>query len=67
MYSYINGNSKKPDMNKILFFGSKCYYYNTDTKTKLDQRGLEGVFIGYEDKTSCKLIFDPVTHDNKRK
>ena len=57
----------KPDMNKILLFGSKCYYYNTDTKTKLDQRGLEGVFIGYDDKSSCKLIFDPVTHDIKRK
>ena len=57
----------KPDMSKVLLFGSKCFYYNTDVKTKLEQRGIEGVFIGYDDKSSCKLIFDPVTHEIKRK
>ena len=57
----------KPDMSKILLFGSKCFYYNTDAKSKLDQRGIEGVFIGYDDKSSCKLIFDPETHAIKRK
>ena len=57
----------KPDMNKILLFGSKAFYYNTDSKSKLDHRGMEGVFVGYDDKSSCKLIFDPVTHEIKRK
>ena len=57
----------KPDMSKIWLFGSKCYYYNTDSKTKLDQRGMLGVFIGYDSSSSCKLIFDPETHVIKRK
>ena len=51
---------KQPDMAKIPIFGSKCYRYNR-LKTKLEPRAILGVFIGFDERSPAKLVYNPHT------
>ena len=56
---------RKPDMSTIFLFGSKCYAFE-QFKTKLDPRAKPGVFIGYDNSSKSKLVFDPISHEVKK-
>ena len=49
---------KQPDMSKIPLFGTKCYRYDR-LKTKLEPRAKMGVFIGFDQRSPAKLVYDP--------
>ena len=51
---------KRPDFSKIQLFGCKCYRY-IQNKIKLEPRAALGVFIGYDDSSPAKQIYDPET------
>ena len=49
----------KPSVNHLKIFGSLCYVYVPDVKRKkLDQRSLEGVFLGYSSNNKGYRVFD---------
>ena len=54
---------KLPDMAKIPRFGCKCYKYDTSSSTKLQPRAVMGVFIGFDERSPAKLVYDPVTEN----
>ena len=56
---------KKPDVSKIKLFGSKCYVYD-QFSSKLEPKALEGVFLGYDEKSPSMLILDPNTHEIRK-
>ena len=50
----------RPKLGHIRTFGSKVYIYNDDkTKSKLDDRALEGIMMGYGDKSKGYVIYLP--------
>jgi hypothetical protein len=51
---------RKPDLGNIRAFGSKVFYHNSNPKIgKMDDRGLEGIFVGYGSHTTGYVIWDP--------
>jgi hypothetical protein len=53
-------NKKPNSMMKIRKFGSKVYYNINSTKTKLDDRAREGIFVGVNDVSQTYRVYDPV-------
>lgn len=49
---------RQPNLSKMQKFGSKCFAYVQDKK-KLDPRGVEGVFVGYDKTSPAYLIYFP--------
>jgi hypothetical protein len=50
---------ERPDVSNLRIFGSKVITLNDDpSKGKLDNRGIEGIFVGYRDQKSY-LIYLP--------
>jgi hypothetical protein len=53
---------EKPDLSNLHIFGSKVTYWNPNpTKSKLDPKGLPGIFAGYPDRVKGYIIFNPST------
>jgi len=54
--------NEKPDLTNLRVFGSKCILYNADpNKKKLDDRGIEGIFVGYPDLAHGYAVYLPST------
>lgn len=51
---------KKPNVSHMQGFGKKCMSYVTGAK-KLDARGKEGIFVGYDKYSPAYLIYDQST------
>jgi hypothetical protein len=53
---------KVPDVSHLRVFGCKAFVYNTDPGIgKLDNRGIEGIFVGYGRQTTKYIIYIPST------
>ena len=52
--------SKRPDLQNLQLFGSKCYVSNL-AKPKLGPRCIEGIFVGYDSTSPAYLVFFPDT------
>ena len=53
---------KKPDVGHFRIFGSLAYcHISGDTRTKLDQTGERGYFVGYSETSKAYRIFIPGT------
>ena len=48
---------KKPSIDKIQEFGSKCFSYNYD-RSKLDTKAVEGTFVGQDPSSPAFLIYN---------
>jgi len=49
---------KKPDLSNMRTFGCKVYAYNdSKSRGKLDDRAIEGIFLGYGDQTKGYLVY----------
>lgn len=46
----------KPNVKNMKTFGSKCFVLNQQRK-KLDNRGLPGIFVGYDKGSPAYLIY----------
>ena len=47
-----------PDVSNLRVFGSKVHYLDRDPERgKLDQRGQEGIFLGYSDESKAYRIW----------
>ncbi|KAJ8038704.1 hypothetical protein HOLleu_16202 [Holothuria leucospilota] len=49
---------KKPNLANMHIFGSPCYAYVHETK-KLDSKGKQGIFVGYNHKSPAYLVYYP--------
>ena len=58
---YQSLTGKKPDLSKMHKFGSTCYAYVQKPK-KLDDRGEQGVFIGYDKSSPAYMVYFPEGH-----
>ena len=52
--------NKQPDLSKLPIFGAKCFMYEQD-KSKLDSRATVGCFIGFDEQSPAKLVYEPQT------
>ena len=50
--------SKKPNLENMHLFGSRCYTYIED-KRKLDPRYDEGIFVGHDPTSPAYLVYYP--------
>ncbi|CAB4032274.1 myosin heavy fast skeletal muscle [Paramuricea clavata] len=57
--------SQKPNLQNMHVFGTVCYTY-VQEKKKLDPRGEEGIFVGYDKGSPAYLIYFPETGSIKR-
>lgn len=48
----------KPNIARMHIFGSPCYAYVTKTK-KLDPKGKQGIFVGYDTRSPAYLVYYP--------
>ena len=48
---------KVPDLRHMASFGTKCYFYDENTK-KLDNRSTSGVFVGYDRESPAYLVYN---------
>jgi DNA-dependent RNA polymerase auxiliary subunit epsilon len=55
----------KPNINNMHIFGTICYTY-VQEKKKLDARGEQGIFVGYDKGSPAYLIYFPHTQTIKR-
>ena len=55
---YFLLTGRKPDLSKMHVFGSICYPYKV-TKTKLDDRSVKGVFVGYDKESPAYIVYYP--------
>ena len=51
---------KKPNVSHMQCFGQKCISLVQSAK-KLDARGDEGIFVGYDKYSPAYLVFDPIS------
>ena len=58
-YEMLTG--KKPNVSRMQRFGSVCYTY-TQEKGKLDSRGENGHFVGYDKNSPAYLVYHPDTN-----
>jgi hypothetical protein len=56
-YFALTGN--KPDVSNMHPFGSRCYVYEVNHKSKLDDRSKQGVFVGYDRESPAYLVYFP--------
>ena len=55
-------HSRKPSIGHLKVFGSKAFaYIPGEKRSKLQNRAIEGVFVGYADNTKGYRIIDPKT------
>ena len=47
---------KQPDLSKLEIFGSKCFMYEQN-KSKLDDRCVSGVFVGFDQSSPSYLVY----------
>ena len=50
--------SRRPNLNNMHKFGSKCFAYVYEKK-KLDDRAEEGIFVGYDPSSPAYFVFMP--------
>ena len=50
---------KKPNLANMRKFGSECYAYNEDVRTKLDIKSTKGIFVGYDRNSPAYLVYYP--------
>ena len=50
---------KKPNLANMRKFGSECYAYNEDVRTKLDVKCTKGIFVGYDRNSPAYLVYYP--------
>ena len=55
---YFLLTGQKPDVSKMHVFGTICYPYNV-LKTKLDDRSVKGVFLGYDKGSPAYIVYYP--------
>ncbi|UYV77486.1 hypothetical protein LAZ67_15001230 [Cordylochernes scorpioides] len=55
-------NSITPNLNHLRIFGSKAYVYNTRRINKFEQNALEGIFVGYSQRSKAYRILFPQTN-----
>ena len=55
---------KKPNLSKLEMFGSKCYAYDQNVKSKLDSRCTESYFVGYDGP--AYLVYYPSNRSIKK-
>ena len=51
---------RKPDLSKMRVFGMECYVYMQGAK-KLEERGVKGIFVGYDKGSPAFLVYMPST------
>ena len=56
-YFALTGN--KPDVSNMHPFGSTCFVYEVNHKSKLDARSKQGIFVGYDRETPAYLVYFP--------
>ncbi len=49
--------NKRPDVSKMQIFGSVCYAYENEPKSKLDPRSRQGLFVGYDRGSPAYLVY----------
>lgn len=55
---------KKPDLSNIRIFGCRIYTYNdSPSRSKLDDKALPGIFMGYGEQTKSWIVY--LTGKNK--
>jgi len=60
MTPYEAFTGKKPDLDHLRIFGSRLYVYNdAKDRQKLDDRGLEGILVGYGENVKGYIIYVP--------
>ena len=57
---YFLLTGKKPNISNMHVFGTICYPYNIK-KTKLDDRSVKGVFLGYDKESPAYIVYYPDT------
>lgn len=57
---YLAMTGRKPDLSKMHVFGVDCYVYRQGAK-KLDDRGVRGIFVGYDKASPAYLVYMPET------
>ena len=50
---------KRPNLANMRKFGSECYAYNEDVRTKLDVKSTKGIFVGYDRNSPAYLVYYP--------
>ena len=58
-YYLLSG--KKPDLSHMHIFGSICYPYEVKKTTKLSDRSVKGVFLGYDKSSPAYIVYYPDT------
>lgn len=52
-----------PDLSKLRVFGCPAYaFVDPSLRTKLDDRAVEGIYVGHEENSSAYLIYQPSTN-----
>ena len=55
--------NKPPDLSKLRVFGCPAYaFVDPSLRTKLDDRAVEGIYVGHEENSSAYLIYQPSTN-----
>ena len=49
----------RPNMSNLALFGSRCFAYLGNHKSKFDPRSTPAVFIGYDDYSPSYLVYLP--------
>ena len=50
---------KKPNVSNMHVFGTVCYPQNVKSKSKLDNRSVKGVFLGYDKESPAYIVYYP--------
>ena len=65
MTAYEKYTSRQPNLNKLEVFGAKCFAY-VQNKKKLDQRSVEGIFVGFDASSPAYLVYHPSRNSVQR-
>ena len=55
--AYYSMTGRKPNLSNMYPFGSTCYVYDVQPKSKLDPRSKEGVLVGYDRESPSYLVY----------
>lgn len=57
-------NKKQPDISHLMIFGFKAFVHIPDQKRKkLDPKSIEGVLVGFCERTKGYRVFIPITQE----
>ena len=59
--AYFAMTGRKPNLGNMFPFGSTCFVYDVQPKSKLDPRSKQGVFLGYDRESPAYLVYFPDT------